>query len=232
MTQAKQASSRPPSLSEWIAATLTKEIVLGDILPGSVLREADVAARFRTSRGPCREAFAILGRRGFLETAPYRANVIRTMAEQEIRELTQCRLLLDPACAALAATNATPEEQDRMRALANAGQTAAAAGNRGAFYDAARELREVLLTATQNRFLKDMAESISHQSDRMRLGSVETRTELMDRADRTSAIIEAMCERDAERATALMRDGIRTAESAALAARSRIEREEARLAGK
>lgn len=212
----ENGSARPPSLSEWIADALTDEIIAGELAPGTVLRESEVAERFSTSRGPCREAFSILARRGFLQTAPYRANIVSQLAASEIRELTECRLLLDPAVTTLAAERATPAQRKRLNELAELAESAARAGHRSAFYKALRDIRVVLLEASSNRFIRQVAETITHQVDRLRITNLDTVDSLNLRARRMHDIINAVVGGEGSAAAELMRLGIIEAEKAAL----------------
>jgi len=209
-------SSRPPSLSEWIAAALTRDIILGAIAPGSQLREAEIAERFHTSRGPCREAFSILTRRGLLETAPYRATIVRGLDQQEVRRVSECRRLLDPAIAAMAAERADDAERQHMRDLCTQALTAAKAGNRPAFYEAVRDFRTVLVAATHNVFLAQIAETINHQTDLLRFVGLRSAEGLLWRAERMAEIVDQVIAGDGEQAAALMRAGIDEAERTAL----------------
>ena len=56
-----------------IAARLRREILTGELPPGSPLKERDNAQRLGVSRTPLREAVRILGQEGLVTLRPLRA---------------------------------------------------------------------------------------------------------------------------------------------------------------
>lgn len=77
--------------------------MLGILEPGTPVPEMEVAERFHSSRAPVREAFIHLEKGGFLRAADYRGYSVPEISLQELKELFQVRLLLEPAAAEMAA---------------------------------------------------------------------------------------------------------------------------------
>ncbi len=76
---------------------LQAEILSGTLVPGSRLREAEVAARFGVSRNTLREAFLELGRGGLVEHHPHRGATVARPSIAEVREVFRVRRALEPA---------------------------------------------------------------------------------------------------------------------------------------
>jgi DNA-binding GntR family transcriptional regulator len=93
---------------------LEKRIADGTLAPGQRLVEHDVAAEFGVSRGPVREAFTELGRRGLLEINARRGAGVRVFTERDIREIFELRECLE-VCAIGRAASIEPAALERIR---------------------------------------------------------------------------------------------------------------------
>jgi DNA-binding GntR family transcriptional regulator len=96
------------SLKSYLAIyhALKREIVLGEIAPGQPLPEVEIAQRFKLSRAPVREAFIHLAREGLATASPYGGYLVPEVSIQELKELYELRLILEPEAAERAARNA------------------------------------------------------------------------------------------------------------------------------
>src|SRR2546426_85536 len=83
--------------------TMLRRIIIGEIAPGEILTELELANQFSTSRTPIREACIHLLKEGFLRAAPRRGYVVTELSLDDIRELYQLRLMLEPPAAKFAA---------------------------------------------------------------------------------------------------------------------------------
>ena len=88
-----------------IYETLKNEIMLGVLKPGVSLPEVEIAQRFGSSRAPVREALIHLFKDGFLRSADYKGYMVLDISMQELKDLFQVRLLVEPAAAEMAARN-------------------------------------------------------------------------------------------------------------------------------
>jgi DNA-binding GntR family transcriptional regulator len=88
--------------------------ILGGVLPtGSRLVQADLAARFGVSNTPVREAMRQLSVEGLIRFDSYRGAVVRTPTLDEVREVYEIRLLLEPVAMRKAVRKITPAELER-----------------------------------------------------------------------------------------------------------------------
>ena len=93
----------PKGATKKVYETMLRRIIIGEIAPGEVLTEVDLANQFKTSRTPIREACIHLLKEGLLRSAPRRGYIVTELALNDIRELYQLRLMLEPPAAQLAA---------------------------------------------------------------------------------------------------------------------------------
>lgn len=80
-----------------------RRIIVGDIAQGQILTDVGLAAQFNTSRTPVHEACIYLLKEGFLRAAPARGYIVTEISLDDVRELYELRLMLEPASAGLAA---------------------------------------------------------------------------------------------------------------------------------
>jgi DNA-binding GntR family transcriptional regulator len=122
----KEAGLMLPDLSiersttaERVVSALRKEILTGQIRPGTPLREQDLVKAMGVSRGTVREALSALVSEGLLTRASYRGAVVTQLTEHDVRDLFNARRLIELA-AVDAAARATPEQLQPVRAAEQA----------------------------------------------------------------------------------------------------------------
>jgi DNA-binding GntR family transcriptional regulator len=105
------------SKSDIVAREIRALIEEGELVPGTVLRQRDLAERFRVSPTPVREALRQLEAEGFVTNALHRgATVVRT-EDARLKENFLIRAQLESLGAGLAATKATEEDLDELEAI-------------------------------------------------------------------------------------------------------------------
>ena len=78
-----------------ILAALRADISSGKLAPGAVLRQAELAEQFGTSRIPVREALNSLQAEGLVQIEPNRGAFVTTLSAEELHELFDLRVLLE-----------------------------------------------------------------------------------------------------------------------------------------
>ena len=96
---------------------LTQAILSGRHPPGSFLRQNDIAAELGLSSTPVREAFSDLQVTGLIVHEAHRGFRVAEIDAQRLRHIYAARRLLEPETARLAATRATGEAVEELRAL-------------------------------------------------------------------------------------------------------------------
>ncbi|MET0928088.1 MAG: GntR family transcriptional regulator [Aeromicrobium sp.] len=112
-----RSSSSGETNTRRVADLLRRDILDGDVAPGSRLRADAVAERFGVSRTPAREAFLLLAQEGLLEILPRRGAVVRPFDERDLYELYEVRALLEPLAARRATARITEADIDRLEEL-------------------------------------------------------------------------------------------------------------------
>jgi len=109
--------ARRRSLAEDVAEQVREAILQGQLAPGQHLREEELAGRLQVSRGPVREALALLEREGLVRVARHRGASVVALSGTDLEELYGLRAGLDAVAAQLAARRARPEDLDAAAAI-------------------------------------------------------------------------------------------------------------------
>lgn len=126
---------------ERIADQLRREIRRGEIPPGGLLVQDELARRFGVSRNPLREALAALSGEGLVELRAGRRAVVRELSPAELVELYDLRICLEPVLAPWIIDAAAPRDVAALRTLA---RTTAQAEGTGDWLEANYELHSAL----------------------------------------------------------------------------------------
>ena len=158
-------ATNQPSLSASAYEYLIARLRGGHLGTGERLVEADVASLLGVSRVPVRQALLQLVAEGYLVSTP-RGYRVPILSPQDIEDVFELRLLLEPRAAALAARDITKAQLRELDSALTEARAAHASGDATAFFDAARRFRAAWLGAVRNSRL---AASITRYADQVLL---------------------------------------------------------------
>jgi len=102
---APRVEREEPSTPERVAAAVVRDILQRRLKPGERVTEVELTDRLGVSRGTVREAFRILAANGAIDLSPHRGAVIRSLDEEDSRNLLEVVEVLLGLAARLAASN-------------------------------------------------------------------------------------------------------------------------------
>lgn len=82
---------------------IKKEIITGNLLPGSIFNEADIISKLKVSRTPVREAVLKLASEGYLTIIPRKGTIISNISFSDVSQVYEYRLMLEPEICSKAA---------------------------------------------------------------------------------------------------------------------------------
>jgi DNA-binding GntR family transcriptional regulator len=192
--------ARSGTLSEELRNTLEEMIVTGALQPGEKLDEGEIAARFKVSRTPVREAVKALSATGLVELRGRQGMTVATIAIPVLLEMFQMMGALEGLCAKLAARRATMAEKARLREVHARLIETLAGGDPEVFYAVNSEFHELLYDAAHTQFLAGQTRAlrrrvavyrryVTHQPGRMAatIGEHQLIIEAIERADSEGA---------------------------------------------
>lgn len=102
---------------ELVVDELRSRILCGELAPGSALRQEALAEELGVSRIPLREAMRLLSSEGLVDLVPHRGSYVSMLSKEEVQELFDLRLRLEPWLFHEAATRISMAELDRAERL-------------------------------------------------------------------------------------------------------------------
>jgi DNA-binding GntR family transcriptional regulator len=137
-------------LSEQALDVIRRAIVVGELAPGTAVKDVELAARMGLSRTPVREALARLADEGLIESKPHSYTRVTPLNADAVRDAHAVVQAMHGLATRLAVPRLTAEHLDAMRA---ANTRFAAAVDGGALEDAIGcddEFHGVLVAASGN----------------------------------------------------------------------------------
>jgi DNA-binding GntR family transcriptional regulator len=100
------------------ADAIRESILAGRIPAGARIAELDLARQLSVSRTPIREALSRLAAEGLVELSPNRGARVASWTSEELREIFEVRLRLEPYAVSQAVPLLSPAETDELGDLA------------------------------------------------------------------------------------------------------------------
>lgn len=178
-------------------ADLKARIVTLDLLPGQRLPAQDTADRLGLSRTPVREALQRLAQDGLIERTGGWGFTVCRMSRDDIRDVFELRMVLEPEAARLALERLGTGGVERLGALLDAAEAAGSRDQAGGYLARSRGFHSEIARAAGNRLL---ASTLLGLNDRIQIiGSALVRRypdRLAEVTQENRSILEALAARD------------------------------------
>jgi DNA-binding GntR family transcriptional regulator len=195
----------PPSLTESVAAELRSGITTGRLEPGERLVEADLAARMGISRAPVREALRQLEYEGLVTGRPRRGYVVRELSADELLEIYDLRVLLEPVLAAAAAERFTPEKLAELGDIVDRMRDGARCNDSPIVVQADRDFHAQIGRFSGRPLTAQIFDHFNAQVRRFTQAMVVTYADIGQMVDEHQSLLDALASGDPQRAAAEMR---------------------------
>lgn len=208
MTELPWNSTGASTIAERVAGALARRIAEGEIEPGEVLTEVEVATEFEASRTPAREAMLKLERWGLVRLAPKKGAIVTNPSARERRELLAVRSMLETNAAASVAADPSARDVLSTRLAENLRGQAAALEDpaRFALLDYAFHLE--IIGHDDNRVVAEISRSLAPRLFRLTHLAVAHAADLGRLHAEHVALADALRAGDAEAFRTLMADHI------------------------
>ena len=210
-----QESGDDQSVAAAITRTLADRIVSGALAPGERLRQDHIAAEFRASHVPVREAFRRLDAQGLVVTEPRRGVRVASMDPADVVEVAEMRAALEALAVRHALPRLTPGDIAMARSALDA--EARSGDNLPTLEEANRRFHAVLIAPCGMPRLVAAIADLHRASARHLFAAWRDLTWQTRSHDEHRAILVAVAAKDADVACTLLADHI-TAAGRALAA--------------
>ncbi len=209
MRGSRSTSSRQRRvLSDGIYDRLKAEIITGALKPGYYFSETELARRFRVSRTPIREACALLEKEGLLQSIPYKGYLIPPITFEDLQKLYQVQLIVESACAELAARVIASEH---LRTLEQLCQSSYTFEDRKSYFEFIRanfHFHALIAEATGNDLLLRIVLDVENKLQRFFYQTIGLGAYGPQLVEEHTAIVRALREGDPQRARRAMEQHI------------------------
>jgi DNA-binding GntR family transcriptional regulator len=190
------------TIQQAVADAVRTRVISGQLPAGTRIDQDALAAEFSVSRMPVREALRQLGAEGFVTIVPHRGAIVTALSPAEVEEIYEIRAALEGVAARHASQKLIADDLERLRtvlaAMRNEKQIDTWVALNAEFHNAINQasMRPRLLELIQ-RFREQSQPYIRLYVQRLHK-SAQARKE-------HRAILEALADRDADRAEAAVR---------------------------
>ena len=196
------------TLAEKAYAALHEAIVSGALAPGQRLRIEELAAALGMSHLPIREAIRQLESRGLVEHIPHRGGRVTEISLDDLRELYEARLLIEPDILARSAATFSEADAQAARAALTRLAEASTSDAMAELWAAHTAFHFALYTPCRSSWLLRLVEPLWESSQRYRMTIPPLNSDARRReAQREHEELLAACEaHDPQRAAAALYD--------------------------
>lgn len=194
--------TRRQQLPEEVAGYVRELIISGQVRPGEFLRMERVAEAVGVSNTPVREGLLVLRSEGLVELVPRRGFVVSRFTRQDVRDLFWAQAQLASELAVRAARKITPEQLAELGVVLKRYESAVAEGDQDRIGDLGHSFhRQINLAAGSHRLALLLSTFVRQLPNRF-YAVIETQASTG--GDDHELLMEALRQRDAEKAKSLM----------------------------
>lgn len=198
-----QIQNKP--LRDHVLAILHAAIVNGELKPGQILIEADLASQLGVSRAPLREAINILSTQGLVEIVPYHGTTVKKLARKDIEELYSVRSLMEGfAIQRIILGDNTPAVIDQLRAICDTMLSAAEAGDLREVNQIDRHFHDTLVASSGNDLLLNLWSMVALRVRQVMSLRNRKKGDLLAIARNHYGIVDVIARKDVEEAVSLI----------------------------
>jgi DNA-binding GntR family transcriptional regulator len=227
---AKTAVPPRQNIREYVYAVVRERMQRGDIGLDERLVDHEIAAELNVSRMPVREALLQLKSEGYLEGTS-RGFVLPQFRPEDIANIFEVRLLLEPPAAASACRSATVEGLGRMSLAATEAEQSHRKANVPGYIEAISAFRTAWVGMVPNAQLVQIVNRLRDHAQAVRIATLKDREFRLQSLQHTREILEAFLRHDGEAASERVAHNLRVSAASYYAKQESLLRAQARAQG-
>ena len=192
----------PDLLKARVYNQILLDIVLGELAPGSRLDETVLTQRYDAGLAGVRDALGRLALEGLVVRRPRAGTTVSVLDLVEVSQAFEARRLIEPHCAALAATHATAEDIAILRSTFDGAEAAVRDKDARILVDMDQRFHEGVARASRNLTLARILIPLQHKAARFWVYSMgrDTDDDQLREIERHKSVIDCIARHDVERA--------------------------------
>lgn len=155
-------------LREIVYEELKRQILVGEIAPGTRMMEVDLADEMGVSRTPVREAIRKLEKEGLVTIEPRRGAYASDISIKDMLDVLEVRQTLEGMAASLAARKVTEEEKRDFIKASKAYNDAVASGNTDEIIKCDELFHQLIVNYSDNKTLETLLSQVQELALRFR----------------------------------------------------------------
>lgn len=193
-------SSSAPKLASAAYGVIKRQIVECLLPPGAEVTERELTERYKVGKAPLREALVALAHEGLVRPMPRRGYVITPVTIQDVQDIFELRLLLEPAAARRATGKVDRDVLTRMDELCRAGYSPGNRESETRFLQVNRLFHVTIAEASGNRRLAAVLAQLLEQMERLFHLGLQVRDRSVEMQHEHEALVDALARGDADTA--------------------------------
>ena len=151
---------RTKSLKDQAYEILRSSVITGQLEPGRLHNEKDLARGLGISRTPVREALLDLSKEGMIVFVPRKGIMIREITRRDISDVMELRKVIESYIIESCCSKLTPEDLKRIGKIIEKQRALASKGDHEGYVEADRNFHLFLASRTGNRQLLHVMENL------------------------------------------------------------------------
>ncbi len=195
-------------LRDVVFKTLRKAILTGELKPGERLMEIHLADKLGVSRTPIREAMRKLELEGLVTMIPRRGAEVAQITEKSLKDVLEVRRALDALSVELACDRISDMEKEDLREACDAFERATKTKEVAVIAKADVALHDIIIKATGNIRLLQMANNLAEQMYRYRFEYIKEEKQHSRLIEEHRLIYDSIVANDKEAAVKVIKSHI------------------------
>ena len=207
----KTSDNDTAGLRRRVFAIIEEAVLNGKYAPGESLTESRLAGELGVSRTPIREALTQLEHEGLVQLVPNKGAVVTGISQKDIQDIYAIRMMIEGLAARWAAENIKEEELRELQEALDLEEFYTAKGDIEKLMNLDSNFHQVIYRASKSRPLQYMLRTFHHSIQHARSQSIAAPGRAWQALKEHKAILQAIRERDGDRAERITAEHIRKA---------------------
>jgi DNA-binding GntR family transcriptional regulator len=192
-------------IRELIYEHIRQAIFNGDLKAGDRLVEKELAETMKVSRTPIREALRKLEAEGLIKHVPRKGVVVKGFSREDIIEIYSIRQALEALAITYTVKNITQEEIKKLRELIEKMEELTEKDDTVNLFNTSQEFNEIIFKSCRMPRLINLISTYQEYLERFRVVTMGKKERKIEALKDHKEILQAIIDRDEERAEKLVR---------------------------
>lgn len=187
---------------------IREDILSGKYSENEELKETSIGNLLGVSRTPVREALRQLELEGLVTIIPNKGAYVNGITKKDIQDIYVIRSYLEGLCAKWACEHITKEQIDKLEEIVYLSEFHARKEHHEQILSLDNQFHQLIYEASNSKILHHVLTDFHHYVERVRKITLASESRAMNSNKEHTAILEAIRQRDGERAEALAHEHI------------------------